>query len=563
VNNIIDYTAGELENFVTENGFEKFRAKQIFRGLHKSLALKFDEIRGIPKNLISTLEQNFFIERLKTVSVQQSKQYNTQKFLFEIQGKLKKEKSVRIESVYMEENGRITLCISSQAGCNAGCVFCATGQLGLIQNLSLSGIVSQVYEIIRVTGKKPTNIVYMGMGEPLLNYDNVLRSLKVLTSEDGLEIPSRRITLSTVGLLGKIKRFADDISSEENKSTRNTKLALSLHSTDNGIREKLIPISARNKLSGIYDEITYFYRTTGNKVTYEYIFFKGINDSDNDVKRISALSKMIPSNVNIVPFHPISGLENGDDNIGGDNIKDKIFYSLKNSLYSDYEITHFAERLREKGVVTNIRTSNGIDIDAACGQLAAKNVKPKENNMIHQLLIFGPPGVGKGTQAEKIAADMNLFHLSTGEYLRKAVSEGTELGLKAKEIMNAGHLVPDDIMIGIVKEALEENVTESGFILDGFPRTIEQAKALSEIFKAMGFDSIKIITLSANEDEIVRRLLKRGRTDDTEEIIRKRMKVYCETTYPIIDYYKGNARVIEINGVGEIEDINIEIISKL
>jgi len=558
VHNIIDYTAGELENFITEIGYEKFRAKQIFRGLHKSLALNFKDIKGISKDLISALEKNFYIERLKTVSVQQSKQYDTLKFLFELPEKSKKDVSVRVESVYMEENDRITLCISSQAGCNAGCVFCATGQLGLIKNLSLSGIISQVYEIIRKTGKKPTNIVYMGMGEPLLNYENVLKSLKVLTSENGLAISSRRITVSTVGLQGKIKRFADDISSDENKSTRNTKLALSLHSTDNGIRESLIPISSKNKLSGLYDEITYFYRKTGNKVTYEYIYFKGLNDTENDIKRLSALSKMIPSNVNIVPFHPIDTVK-----IESSKINDKISYSLKNSLYSEFEISHFTARLREKGVVANIRTSNGIDIDAACGQLAAKNVKQKENTMIHQLLIFGPPGVGKGTQAEKLAADMSLFHLSTGEYLRKAVSEGTELGLKAKEIMDAGHLVPDDIMIGIVKEALEQNVTESGFILDGFPRTIEQAKALSEIFKEMGFNSIKIITLSADDDEIVRRLLKRGRTDDTEEIIRKRLKVYCESTYPIIDYYKGNAEVIKINGVGEIEDINKEIISKL
>lgn len=558
MHNIIDNTIGELEDFVTGKGFEKFRAKQIFRGLHKSLALNFKDIKGISKDLISALEKNFYIERLKTVLVQESKQYNTLKFLFEIPGKSENGKPVRLESVYMEENNRITLCISSQAGCNAGCVFCATGHIGLVQNLSLAGIVSQVYEIIRITGNKPTNIVYMGMGEPLLNYDNVLKSLKVLTSENGLAISSKRITVSTVGLLGKIKRLADDISSDENKSARNTKLALSLHSTDNGIRESLIPISVRNKLSGIYDEITYFYRKTGNKITYEYIFFKGLNDTDNDVKRLSALSKMIPCNVNIVPFHPI-----GDVSKGTIKINDKILYSLKNSLYSEFEISHFVTRLREKGVVANLRSSNGIDIDAACGQLAAKNVKQNNNIMIHQLLIFGPPGVGKGTQAEKIAADMNLFHLSTGEYLRKAVSAGTELGKKAKEIMDAGHLVPDDIMIGIVKEALQENVTESGFILDGFPRTIEQAKALSEIFKEMGFDNIKIITLSADEDEIVRRLLKRGRTDDTEEIIRKRMKVYCETTYPIIDYYKGNAKVIEINGVGEIEDINKEIISML
>ncbi len=368
--NILDYTIGGLEEFVIENGYERYRAKQIFRALHKSIVINFHEIKGIPKDLISVLEKNFYIERLKTVSVQESKQDNTLKFLFALPGSKAKKDIIKFESVFMEENGRVTYCISSQAGCNVGCVFCATGKLGLISNLSLAGIISQVYEIIRITGKKPTNIVYMGMGEPLLNYENVLNSLKVLTSSEGLAISSRRITVSTVGFRGKIKRFADDISSADNISTRNTKLAISLHSTDNGIRESLIPTSARNKLSVIYDEITYFYRKTGNKVTYEYIFFKGLNDTENDVKRLSALSKMIPCNINIVPFHPIDGINKADTKING-----KINYTLKNSLYSKSEIMHFAERLRENGVVVNIRSSNGVDIDAACGQLAAKNIK--------------------------------------------------------------------------------------------------------------------------------------------------------------------------------------------
>lgn len=367
--NILDYSIGELEEFVTENALEKYRARQIFRGLHKSLAHNFGEIKGLPKYLISALEKNFYIERLKTVSIQESKQDNTLKFLFELPGKSKKD-AVRIESVFMEENGRITYCISSQAGCNVGCVFCATGQLGLIGNLSLSGIISQVYEIIRITGKKPTNIVYMGMGEPFLNYGNVLKSLKLLTSSEGLALSSKRITVSTIGMQGRIKRFADDISLAENTSIRNTKLAISLHSTDNGIRESLIPTSVRNKLSVIYDEITYFYRKTGNKVTYEYIFFKGLNDTENDIKRLSALSKMIPCNINIVPFHPIDSLKKTET-----KINDKINNTLKNSLYSKLEILHFAEKLREKGVVVNIRSSNGVDIDAACGQLAAKNIK--------------------------------------------------------------------------------------------------------------------------------------------------------------------------------------------
>jgi len=180
---------------------------------------------------------------------------------------------------------------------------------------------------------------------------------------------------------------------------------------------------------------------------------------------------------------------------------------------------------------------------------------------MYNLLIFGPPGVGKGTQAQMIAKNFGLFHLSTGEYLRKAISEGTELGKKAKIIVEGGSLVPDDIMIGIVKQALVENVTEKGFILDGFPRTIHQAKALDEIFRELNFNNILVVHLTADENELVRRLLKRGRGDDTEETIRHRLRIYESSTKPVIDFYGG--RTIEIDGAGEIGDINLVILEKL
>lgn len=180
---------------------------------------------------------------------------------------------------------------------------------------------------------------------------------------------------------------------------------------------------------------------------------------------------------------------------------------------------------------------------------------------MYNLLIFGPPGVGKGTQAKFIAENFGLFHLSTGEYLRKAISEETDLGKEAKVIVDRGCLVPDDIMIGIVRQALVENVTENGFILDGFPRTIPQAKALEEIFIELKYRNIVVLHLTADENELVRRLLNRGRNDDTEDTIRHRLKVYEATTKPVIDFYDG--RTIEIDGVGEIEEISRVIFEKL
>lgn len=180
---------------------------------------------------------------------------------------------------------------------------------------------------------------------------------------------------------------------------------------------------------------------------------------------------------------------------------------------------------------------------------------------MYNLLIFGPPGVGKGTQAKLIADKFELFHLSTGEYLRKAIEEETELGKKAKIIVEAGSLVPDDIMIGIVKQALKENVKKNGFILDGFPRTIPQAIALDIIFEELNFRNTIVLHLTADEDELVRRLLNRGRGDDNEDIIRHRLRIYENSTKPVIEYYIG--KTIDIDGVGEIEDINSVIFKKL
>ncbi|HMQ67962.1 MAG TPA: adenylate kinase [Ignavibacteria bacterium] len=181
---------------------------------------------------------------------------------------------------------------------------------------------------------------------------------------------------------------------------------------------------------------------------------------------------------------------------------------------------------------------------------------------MYQLIIFGPPGVGKGTQAEIIASKLDLEHISTGAILRQAVSEGTDLGKKAKEIMDKGNLVPDEVMNGIVKETLSK-ISKSGFILDGFPRTVEQAQALSAIFDELNMNNVLVINLTAGENEIIDRLLKRGRSDDTRDTIMNRLKIYFESTKPVKDYYEKIGIVNDVEGVGEINDINEAILDKI
>lgn len=538
---ILSLTLEELKAEFRESGIPAYRATQLFEFLHKKNGTDFGNATILPAELRKKLDNEYFIHRHKTSAVSTSKITDTKKFLFTISGE-----GVITESVFMKEKGRVTYCISSQAGCNAGCIFCATGYLGLMKNLTAGEIVSQVYEIIHSTETLPTNIVFMGMGEPFLNYGNVLNALKILTSESGRNIPARRITISTIGIKSRIRNFADDLTSPLNKEIKNTKLALSLHSAKDDVREELIPLSAKYGLKEIYKDLIYYYKKTGNKITYEYIFFDGLNSGKDDIKKLIKLSRMLPCNINVIPFHPIKNFrETGKET-------DKYLQAENNSLLKN-NINDFIAELRNNKVPVHVRSSNGIDIEAACGQLAA-DYKHKKRKM-YKLIIFGPPGVGKGTQAALIASNLELFHLSTGEYLRRAIEEGTELGKQAKAIMDRGELVPDEIMIGIVKEALVNNTTPSGFILDGFPRTIKQAEELEKIFGELGHNDITILSLSADSEEITRRLIKRGRSDDTEDTIKNRLLVYEKTTAPVISFYSGRHRILEINGIGEIDEI--------
>lgn len=357
--NILNYTITELEDTFKKHGIPGFRARQVFRALHKRLVTEFGNIKEISSEVKTFLKENYSFNKLDTVALSESVKYDTKKFLFALPGS-----ENRIETVLISEKERDTICVSTQVGCNVGCEFCATGKLGFKKNLDAADIVSQVYEISRQTGKKITNLVFMGMGEPFLNYGNLLTALKILTDEQGLNIPSGRITVSTVGFKDRIKKFADDISDSKNKKIKNIKLALSLHSTDNGVRESIIPTSKNNKLSDIYDEIIYFYRKTGNKITYEYIFFQGLNDSEEDIKRLAKLSRMVPSNINIIPFHPIGVKLNKPLDIYNKANKDEI---------QNDKLIEFISGLKSLKIAVHLRSSSGVDINAACGQLALRN----------------------------------------------------------------------------------------------------------------------------------------------------------------------------------------------
>ncbi|MBI5404336.1 MAG: 23S rRNA (adenine(2503)-C(2))-methyltransferase RlmN [Ignavibacteriae bacterium] len=358
--NILDYTLQELEESIIELGEKKFRAAQIFPQIHDRNIRNFDEFKNIPKELSEKLKSKFEIRYPELIEVRNSSIDRTKKFLFGIPGTNEK-----IESVLISEKGRNTICVSTQAGCNAGCEFCATGKMGFKKNLSAGEILAQIYTVTREIGEKPSNIVYMGMGEPFLNYDNVIKSLKIITDEKGYGLSSRKITVSTIGFTGKIKKFAEDLTSVDNKLMRNIKLALSLHSTDRGLREKIIPLSKINPLPKIFEELNYFYKTTKNKVTFEYIYFEGLNDTENDIKRLTKLVKMFPSNINLIPFHPI------DFPMGAPLER----YSGKEFSLSKDKIFDFIEKLKKNGVIVNLRNSAGVDIYAACGQLAGRNQK--------------------------------------------------------------------------------------------------------------------------------------------------------------------------------------------
>ena len=341
-----DFRLSEIEDFIISLGEPKFRGKQIFNWMYDNLIYKFDEMGNLPKSLREKLDEVSQINTLKLISIQGSQSTDTKKYLFETyDGK-------KIESVIIPENGRRTLCISTQVGCPLDCKFCATGLMGYTRNLSTGEIIDQYLMTLKdLSPETITNIVYMGMGEPMLNYSATEKSLKILLHDLGNKIGRTRITVSTSGIPKKIIELAD--------SGTKVKLALSLHSCFDDIRDKIMPINIKYNLHENIEALKYYARTTKTKIMFEYIMLKGINDRDEDLKELIKFCRKLPSKVNLIPFNSIAHMVNGG-------------FSAELEPTPLPRIKEFAAGLIEKEIFVIRRNTQGDDIAAACGQLAIK-----------------------------------------------------------------------------------------------------------------------------------------------------------------------------------------------
>jgi 23S rRNA (adenine2503-C2)-methyltransferase len=332
----------DLVTFVESMGEKKFRAKQVMEWIWKKSALSFDDMTNLSKSFRDVLKEEYAFHTI-TLADQQVSGDKTVKCAFQVeQGKV-------VEGVLIPTQSRTTACISSQVGCSLACAFCATGRLKMMRNLTAGEIYDQVVylrnEAQNRYGIPLSNIVYMGMGEPLLNYKNVLRSIEKITSPDGLGMSPQRITVSTAGIAKMITKLGDD--------QVKFNLALSLHAANDEKRNKIMEINESNNLATLAEALKYFHQKTDTRVTFEYIIFKDFNDSIQDAKELAEYCKNLPVKINIIEYNPID-----------------------NGIYQQADpekVDAFARYLEARNLVVNVRRSRGKDIDAACGQLANKN----------------------------------------------------------------------------------------------------------------------------------------------------------------------------------------------
>ncbi len=331
----LDLTSSELNEILLDVGEKRFRIKQINNWIYNQNVRSWDEMINLPLSLIKYLKSEILLHPLKLVSINGSENDKTRKFLFQTT------RGNHIESVLMREKNRTTVCVSSQSGCILDCNFCATASMGFLQNLSANEIIDQVILLSSYTKSKITNVVYMGMGEPFMNYRQVIESGKLLNKNMGLG--ARRITISTAGIAPKIRQIADD--------NYSFKLAISLNATNDEVRKKIMPITLKHSFKEIIDSAKYYYSKTKRLITFEYVLLNGINDSTNDAKELVKLLKGFPCKLNIIPYNEI----------GGDYIRPEI-----------KDINQFLFHLKPAKFIVTVRWSNGTDIDAGCGQLAIR-----------------------------------------------------------------------------------------------------------------------------------------------------------------------------------------------
>ncbi|HEY9046273.1 MAG TPA: 23S rRNA (adenine(2503)-C(2))-methyltransferase RlmN [Ohtaekwangia sp.] len=332
----------ELKSFFVEHGEKPFRAQQVYEWLWNKAAKSFDQMTNLSVGLRDMLKEHFTINHIKVDHMQRSEDGTIKNAVTLYDGMV-------VESVLIPTEKRITACVSSQVGCSLACKFCATARLKRQRNLSPDEIYDQVVAIKEQSelffGRPLTNIVFMGMGEPLLNYSNVISAIEKITSQKGLNMASKRITVSTVGVTKMIMKMADD--------GVKFNLAVSLHAALDKTRSSIMPINDTNPLSELADSLRYWYTKTKRKVTYEYVVWKGINDTEEHARALLKFAKIIPSKVNLIEYNPID---------------DGEFQQASTEALEMY-----MHLLESNGITTRIRKSRGKDIDAACGQLANKS----------------------------------------------------------------------------------------------------------------------------------------------------------------------------------------------
>ncbi|WP_297427328.1 23S rRNA (adenine(2503)-C(2))-methyltransferase RlmN [Clostridium sp.] len=343
MNNLLDYTLEELKIWMKENNESAFRGLQILSWIYKGTT-EFDNMKNMPKTLIAKLKENFTVSLPKIIEVYKSEIDGTEKFLLGFEdGNL-------IESVLMKYKHGNSICISTQIGCAMGCKFCASTIEGKVRNLTAGEILSQILVVQNYINERISNIVLMGSGEPLDNYNNVIKFLEVVSAEYGLNIGQRHITLSTCGIVPKIYELAD----KELSIT----LAISLHAFSNEKRKEIMPIANRYSIEEILEACRYYIKKTNRRITFEYALVKGINDSKEDAKALGKLLKGMLCHVNLIPVN---------------EIKENTFKRSSKKTIDD-----FSEILKNLGIEVTIRREMGSDINAACGQLRRSYIETQE-----------------------------------------------------------------------------------------------------------------------------------------------------------------------------------------
>ena len=331
----------ELTEELNKLGEKTFRSKQLYQWMHEKLARSLDEMTNISKALKEKLEANFGYTSLKMVTFQESKIDGTRKYLFELaDGNV-------VESVWMKYKHGNSVCISSQVGCRMGCRFCASTLDGLERNLLPGEMLDQIYYISKHTGERVSNIVVMGTGEPMDNYDNLIKFIQMLTDENGLHISQRNVTVSTCGIVPRIRQLAE----EDLQIT----LALSLHATTDEKRRKLMPIAYTYGLTEVLDACKYYFDKTGRRITFEYSLVSGVNDTEEDARELIDLVGYLNCHINLIPVNPIEERD----------YKESTAQAIK----------AFQNRLEKNHINVTIRREMGRDIDGACGQLRRRHKK--------------------------------------------------------------------------------------------------------------------------------------------------------------------------------------------